>query len=100
MLRHINLSLKRNMAKKRDKALGKCPHCKKAVHARVKEANKFRRDVCECPKCEQRVLSAVGLDVTIMRWAASITTMLCASARNGVTGAAKELAKTAGKRPL
>lgn len=36
--------------------MGRCPHCEKRVRAVVVEENTVRRDVLECPKCEERLL--------------------------------------------
>ena len=42
------------MSKKKLK--GKCPWCEERVHAKVVETHRFRRDICECPKCGDRIL--------------------------------------------
>lgn len=38
------------------KPMGRCPHCEKKVRAVIVEENTVRRDVLECPKCEERLL--------------------------------------------
>lgn len=38
------------------KHLGKCPWCGENVRAVVIEENYIRRDLCECPKCGEKIL--------------------------------------------
>ncbi|HOX46092.1 MAG TPA: hypothetical protein PK668_20990 [Myxococcota bacterium] len=38
------------------KPMGKCPFCHHKVHAKIVEENSWRRDVCRCPECGERIL--------------------------------------------
>jgi hypothetical protein len=50
------------LTSKEDKRPGMCPNCRETVKAQVVESNRFRRDLCECPNCQARILICRGAE--------------------------------------